>query len=102
MCVRMLRRDGNEGRHRAELRRSSTIADQRQLIKDILDDLDYDERQISPGACSAEISKAKNALIWPDQYREKQTSFLGERIGNVYNEYERRLRRVQLRSISTI
>ena len=33
---------------------------------------------------SREISKAKNALISPEQYREKQTSFIGERFGNVY------------------
>ncbi|MGB6984389.1 MAG: DUF3553 domain-containing protein [Candidatus Aquilonibacter sp.] len=91
MCVRMLRRDGSK----AGISPSFAIideADQRQLIKDILDDLDYDERQLSPGACLHEISKAKNSLIWPDKYHESQTSFLGERLANVYTEYERRLR----------
>jgi DNA helicase-2/ATP-dependent DNA helicase PcrA len=90
MCVRMLRRDGARGGI------APTFAiiddtDQRQLVKEILDDLDYDERQIAPGACLHEISKAKNALIWPEQYHEKQTSFLGERMANVYAEYQRRL-----------
>jgi DNA helicase II / ATP-dependent DNA helicase PcrA len=91
MCVRMLRRDGSK----AGISPSFAIideADQRQLIKDILDDLDYDERQLSPGVCLHEISKAKNSLIWPDKYHESQTSFLGERMANVYTEYERRLR----------
>jgi DNA helicase II / ATP-dependent DNA helicase PcrA len=91
MCVRMLRRDGSK----AGISPSFAIideADQRQLIKDILDDLDYDERQLSPGTCLHEISKAKNSLIWPDKYHELQTSFLGERLANVYTEYERRLR----------
>ena len=91
MCVRMLRRDGSK----AGISPSFAIideADQRQLIKDILDDLDYDERQLAPGACLHEISKAKNNLIWPDKYHESQTSFLGERMANVYTEYERRLR----------
>jgi DNA helicase II / ATP-dependent DNA helicase PcrA len=91
MCVRILRRDGSK----AGISPSFAIideADQRQLIKDILDDLDYDERQLSPGACLHEISKAKNSLIWPDKYHESQTSFLGERMANVYSEYERRLR----------
>jgi DNA helicase-2/ATP-dependent DNA helicase PcrA len=91
MCVRILRRDGTK----IGVAPSFAIiddADQRQLVKDILDDLDYDERQIAPGACLHEISKAKNALIWPEQYHEKQTSFLGERMGNVYAEYQRRLR----------
>ncbi|HTU69623.1 MAG TPA: DUF3553 domain-containing protein [Candidatus Baltobacteraceae bacterium] len=91
MCVRILRRDGSK----AGIAPSFAIiddADQRQLVKDILDDLDYDERQLAPGACLHEISKAKNSLIWPDRYHEKQTSFPGERMANVYTEYERRLR----------
>lgn len=91
MCVRMLRRDGTK----AGISPSFAIiddADQRQLVKDILDDLDYDERQLAPGACLHEISKAKNSLIWPEKYHEQQTTFLGERMANVYTEYERRLR----------
>jgi DNA helicase-2/ATP-dependent DNA helicase PcrA len=90
MCVRILRRDGS----RIGIGRSFAVideSDQRQLVKEILDDLDYDERHLSPGACLAEIDKAKNALIWPNAYAEKQTSFAGERIANVYTEYQRRL-----------
>ncbi len=90
MCVRMLRRDGG----RAGISSNFAIiddADQRSLVKDILADLDYDERQLTPGACLSEISKAKNALIWPEQYHQRNTSFLGERYGNVYAEYQRRL-----------
>jgi DNA helicase-2/ATP-dependent DNA helicase PcrA len=90
MCVRMLRRDGS----RAGISSNFAIiddADQRALVKEIIADLDYDERQMTAGACLSEISKAKNALIWPEQYHEKNTSFLGERFGNVYAEYQRRL-----------
>jgi DNA helicase II / ATP-dependent DNA helicase PcrA len=90
MCVRILRRDGS----RIGIGRSFAViddSDQRQLVKEILDDLDYDERQLSAGACLAEIDKAKNALIWPEQYAQSQTSFVGERIANVYAEYQRRL-----------
>src|SRR5579884_1112494 len=90
MCVRMLRRDGS----RAGISSNFAIideADQRTLVKEIIADLDYDERQLTPGAALAEISKAKNSLIWPEQYHEKNTSFLGERFGNVYAEYQRRL-----------
>ena len=90
MCVRMLRRDGGR------IGISSNFAiiddtDQRSLIRDIIADLDYDERQMTPGACLAEISKAKNGLVWPEQYHEKNSSFLGERYANVYTEYQRRL-----------
>ncbi len=90
MCVRILRRDGA----RIGIGRSFAVIDehdQRQLVKEILDDLDYDERHLSAGVCLAEIDKAKNALIWPEQYAQSQTSFVGERIANVYTEYQRRL-----------
>ncbi|MGA9945090.1 MAG: DUF3553 domain-containing protein [Candidatus Cybelea sp.] len=90
MCVRILRRDGT----RIGIGRSFAViddSDQRQLVKEILDDLDYDERHLAPSACLAEIDKAKNALIWPQQYAQSQTSFIGERIANVYTEYQRRL-----------
>ena len=90
-CVRILRRDGRK------IGISPNFAimdetDQRSIVKDVLHDLDYDERQISPGAALSEISKAKNALLSPDEYESKNTSFLGERFANVYREYDRRLR----------
>jgi DNA helicase-2/ATP-dependent DNA helicase PcrA len=90
MCVRILRRDGRK------IGVSPNFAimddtDQRSIIKDVLHDLDYDERQISPGASLGEISKAKNALQSPDAYETQNTSFIGERYANVYREYERRL-----------
>jgi DNA helicase II / ATP-dependent DNA helicase PcrA len=90
MCVRILRRDGR----RIGIAPTFVIiddSDQRQVIREILEDLDYDERQMAPGACLAEISRAKNALIWPEQYLEKNNGFLAERYGNVYKEYQRRL-----------
>ncbi|MDQ6932691.1 MAG: DUF3553 domain-containing protein [Candidatus Eremiobacteraeota bacterium] len=90
ICVRILRRDGRK------IGISSNFAimdetDQRTIVRDILHDLDYDERQMSPGACLSEISKAKNALRSPEDYLTKNTSFIGERYGNVFREYERRL-----------
>jgi DNA helicase-2/ATP-dependent DNA helicase PcrA len=90
-CVRMLRRDGKK------IGIASNFAimddtDQRSIIRDVLHDLDFDERQISPGAALDEISKAKNALLDADKYETKNTSFFGERIAQVFREYDRRLR----------
>jgi DNA helicase-2/ATP-dependent DNA helicase PcrA len=90
MCVRMLRRDGKK----IGIASNFAImddADQRAIVRDVIADLDYDERQIAPGAALAEISKAKNNLWSPDQYEEKNPSFAGERYANVYREYDRRL-----------
>jgi DNA helicase-2/ATP-dependent DNA helicase PcrA len=91
ICVRMLRRDGTK----IGIAKNFAImdeTDQRSIVRDVLHDLDYDERQISPGAALDEISKAKNALLTPDQYESKNTSFFGERLAKVYREYDRRLR----------
>ena len=91
MCVRMLRRDGKK----IGIANNFAImddTDQRQIVRDILHDLDLDERQVLPGAALSEISKAKNNLWSPDQYEEKNASFIGERYATVYREYERRLR----------
>jgi DNA helicase-2/ATP-dependent DNA helicase PcrA len=90
-CVRMLRRDGKK------IGIASNFAimddtDQRSIIRDVLHDLDFDERQISPGAALDEISKAKNALLDADGYESKNTSFFGERVAQVFREYDRRLR----------
>jgi DNA helicase-2/ATP-dependent DNA helicase PcrA len=90
-CVRILRRDGKK------IGVASNFAimdetDQKSIVRDVLHDLDYDERQISPGAALDEISKAKNALLAPDAYESQNTSFMGERLAKVYREYDRRLR----------
>jgi len=92
MCVRLLRRDGRAIGIEPNFGIIDTD-DQKSVIKSIFEDLDYDDRTITPGFVLEEISKAKNALIWPEQYHEKTTSFLGEKVGNVYAEYERRLRK---------
>ncbi|MGA3035986.1 MAG: DUF3553 domain-containing protein [Vulcanimicrobiaceae bacterium] len=90
VCVRMLRRDGKK----AGISSNFVImddTDQRQIIKDVLHDLNYDERQMTMGQALSEISKAKNQLLDPDQYETKNASFAGERYAAVYREYERRL-----------
>ena len=90
MCVRILRRDGQA----IGVGRGFTImdaTDQRAIVRDVLHDLDIDERQVSPGSALGEISKAKNNLWSPDEYEERHPSYIGERYAQVYREYERRL-----------
>ena len=90
MCVRILRRDGAA----IGIGRGFTImdaTDQRAIVRDVLRDLDMDERQMAPGATLGEISKAKNNLWTPEEYEERHPSFIGERYAQVYREYDRRL-----------
>ncbi len=92
MCVRMLRRDGS----RIGISPNFAIVDdtdQRTIVKDVLDDLNLDDRTMSAGACLDRISKAKNALQSPEAFRAAHSDeLMGPRIANVYAEYERRLR----------
>ncbi len=90
ICVRILRRDGRK----SGISSNFVImddSDQRSLMRDILTDLNFDERQISPGAALCEISRAKNSLLTPDAYEQRNTTFMGEKFGHVYREYQRRL-----------
>ncbi|MGH7755407.1 MAG: ATP-dependent helicase, partial [Vulcanimicrobiaceae bacterium] len=91
VCVRILRRDGRK----IGIAPNFAImdeADQRAIVKDALVELDFDERQLTPGAALDAISRAKNALLDPEAYESKNTSFASERIAKVYRVYDRRLR----------
>ncbi len=90
VCVRILRRDGRK----VGIASNFVImddSDQRALMRDILMDLNVDERQMSPGAALCEVSRAKNSLLTPQAYEERNTTFQGEKFAHIYREYQRRL-----------
>jgi len=89
-CVRILRRETRHGSVPANFVIMDD-ADQRALAREILTDFNLDERQTTPGAALAEISRAKNSLLTPDAYDEQQTTLVGERYAKIYREYQRRL-----------
>ncbi len=65
--------------------------DQRTLAREIIRDLDVDERQFPPAAVRAEISRAKNELIDHVAFASRAETFREEVIGRLYAAYERRL-----------
>jgi DNA helicase-2/ATP-dependent DNA helicase PcrA len=92
-CARMLRADA----HRLGYTRQFTIydaADQRRLIKKVLDDLDVDSKRFTPRAMQAQISDAKNKLRGADDYRQLVGSFFEQTVADVYESYERELHRM--------
>jgi DNA helicase-2/ATP-dependent DNA helicase PcrA len=91
-CVRMLRKNiqllGYEN--------AFTIydtADQQILVKQILKDLSIDEKQTNPRAILNYISGAKNELIGPERYHQFANNFFTERVAEVYEKYQARLRK---------
>lgn len=91
-CVRMLRKNI----HLLGYENSFTIydtADQQILVKQLLKELNIDEKQTNPRAILNYISGAKNELIGPEQYQQYATNFFTERVAEVYEKYQKALQK---------
>jgi ATP-dependent DNA helicase UvrD/PcrA len=89
-CGRILRREAP----RLGYRSNFTIydqADQLRLVRACLDELERDPKRFVPRGIHAQISKAKNALIGPDEYASRVASFYDQTVADVYSLYQRRL-----------
>jgi len=90
-CVRILRRDG----HHLGYSSSFTIYDQADAVRltgYILRDLNIDAKKFPPRSVHAILSGAKNDLVSVDAYAERARTIYERRIGEVYREYQARLR----------
>ena len=88
--VRILRRDGDA----VGVAPNFVIyddADQRTLIKEILRDLNIDERNYQPGAVLRHIGRAKERLLDPAAYADTTDGQLSPIVVSIYAEYQRRL-----------
>jgi DNA helicase-2/ATP-dependent DNA helicase PcrA len=89
-CGRMLRSEIP----RLGYKSSFTIydqADQLRLIKLCLQELDRDPKRFAPRGIHAQISKAKNQLVGPEEYTARVSSFYDQTVAEVYDLYQRRL-----------
>ena len=67
--------------------------DQRTMIKQILKDLQLDEKLFSDRSVISEISNAKNEMLEPDKYAVKaHGDFRKEKIAEVYERYQKKLK----------
>src|SRR5690348_2080228 len=89
-CGRILRREAE----RLGYRSNFTIydqADQVRLVKACLEELERDPKRFVPRGIHAQISKAKNQLVGPDEYASRVASFYDQTVADVYALYQRRL-----------
>ncbi len=89
LCARILRREGPT----IGIPRDYVIFDaddQRAVVRQVLRDLNIDDKQYRPPAVHAAISRAKNELIPPEAYQPD--SYFGEIVRRVYEQYQQRLR----------
>ncbi|PLR86494.1 MULTISPECIES: DNA helicase PcrA [Bacillus] len=94
MCVRILRRDID----RIGFNRNFTIldtTDQLSVIKGILKAKNIDPKKFDPRAILGSISSAKNELIDSEEYSNTAGGFYEQVVSDVYEEYQRRLRKNQ-------
>ncbi len=88
-CARILRRDGET----IGIPRNYVIFDaddQVSLVRQVLKDLNIDEKRFTPAAVHAVISRAKNELIGPESFQP--ASYFEEVARRVYEQYQERLR----------
>ncbi len=88
--VRILRRDGTA----VGVGPNFVIydeTDQRALVREILRDLNIDERHFPPGGILAQISRAKERCMDAAAFVASADGHLSETVGKVFVEYERRL-----------
>lgn len=68
-------------------------SDQKTMVKQILKDLQLDEKLFSDRSVISEISNAKNEMLEPDSYSVKaHGDFRKEKIAEVYERYQKRLK----------
>jgi DNA helicase-2/ATP-dependent DNA helicase PcrA len=63
------------------------------LVKAIVEDEGFDPKRFVPRGIHAQISKAKNNLVSPAEYRERIASFYDQTVADVYERYQQRLHR---------
>ena len=90
-CVRMLRRES----HNLGIRSSFSIydaSDSDRLIRACMKELNVDPKRFPPRAMSAAISDAKSRLVDAGMYADFANNPWEKTIGEIYVEYQRRLR----------
>ena len=94
-CCRILRREierleGYDGRFTIY-----DTADSERVMKDVMKDFNVDERELPARSILAIISKAKDRMQFPEDYRkaaDKAQDYRGQLAARCYAEYQRRLR----------
>jgi DNA helicase-2/ATP-dependent DNA helicase PcrA len=89
-CLRILRIEGEA----VGVGRNFSIYDdhdQLVLIKECLNELNKDERQINPKGIREQIQRAKDFLLTPEAYRQRAGDHFEEVTAEVYERYEKKL-----------
>lgn len=68
--------------------------DQKKVVRDILKELNIDDKQLAPNQVHSSISNAKNSLIGAEDFlRSSGGGYYNEQVSRVYKLYQQRLKR---------
>jgi len=89
-CVRILRR------HAERLGYANNFAiydtsDSKNLIKQVLKEMNLDEKRFPLPAIISHISNAKNALLLPDAYAREASGYYEQQVAKIYDAYQKKL-----------
>lgn len=93
-CLRILRMDGAA----IEIDRNFIIYDeydQLQIIKECVQELGFNDKQVHPKGVREEIQRAKDYLVTAFQYSEKAMDLYQQSVGKVYQLYEEKLKKLK-------
>ncbi len=93
ICSRILRREANQAM--LGIDGNFTIYDdddQIKLVGSILDEMNFDRKMFAPRAIHGYISRAKNDLLSPAQYKDSVNTYREEIAARVYVRYDQLLR----------
>jgi DNA helicase-2/ATP-dependent DNA helicase PcrA len=89
-CTRILRRHSPE----IGLGKGFTIydsPDQLEIVKECMGELNISEERFNPHSIRSRISRAKNSLIWPEEYVPERHNIFDKKVAEVYRLYQEKL-----------
>ncbi len=90
-CARVLRRDIDKlGGYTNNFAIYDT-ADTKNLIKQVLKEMDLDEKRYQPAGISASISNAKNQLLSCEEFANAAAGFYEQKVAKIYEAYQKKL-----------
>lgn len=91
-CARLLRRDIDKLEGYGNNFAIYDTSDAQNVVKQVLKEMNLDEKRFQPAGICARISSAKNQLLSPVDYAKSANDFYEEKAAQIYASYQEKLR----------
>lgn len=91
-CARLLRREIDKLGVYSSNFAIYDSSDSKNLIKQVLHEMNLDDKRYQPSAVAARISGAKNLMQSPEEYAAAANDFYEQQVAKIYTAYEAKLR----------